>query len=81
MAKSHPTYNAKEKEKEYDEHRNPIHVEGKSPVVHDKKWREETAKEFYERYGHWYSFQGTKNMSYSSNNYKPTWLSQYRKEV
>jgi hypothetical protein len=27
-------------------------------VKHTKKWREETNKEFYKRFGHWYWFTG-----------------------
>lgn len=38
------------------------------------KWRRETAKEFYELYGHWQYFTGVPSRE------KKTWIEQYRKE-
>ena len=36
-----------------------------------KKWRTETNKEFYERFGHWYWFTGY------PKRVKKTWIEQY----
>ena len=73
---AHPTY-----DKEYDKNRNPICVEGKSPIKHDKAWRKAMEKEFSEKYGAWWVFAG---MTIHSNQYqktkKPHWIMQFRKK-
>jgi len=43
-------------------------------IVHNKKWREATAKEFYEKYGAWQIFVGVPTRQ------KKTWIEQYRKK-
>lgn len=40
-------------------------------VKQTKKWRAETNKEFYERFGHWYWFTGY------PKRVKKTWIEQY----
>lgn len=37
-------------------------------------WREKTAKEFYEEFGHWYYFSGIPSRA------RKNWIEQYRKE-
>ena len=41
-------------------------------VKQDAKWREETMKEFYDNYGHWYFFTYKKYA-----NYTKSWLEQF----
>ena len=40
-------------------------------VKQTKKWRKETNKEFYERFGHWYWFTGY------PKRVRKTWIEQY----
>ena len=35
--------------KEYDKNKNPIYVEGKSPINHNDEWREKVHEEFSNR--------------------------------
>ncbi len=57
---------------EYDKNNNPIYVV-KSPINHDKKWRENTAIEFHEKYGAWWAFQGTHTTK------RAHWIERYKK--
>ena len=41
-------------------------------VTQDEEWREQTHKEFYERFGHWYWFTYKKYA-----NYTKSWLEQF----
>ena len=40
-----------------------------------KKWRQQTNKEFYERFGHWYWFTGY------PKRVRKTWIEQYDKSA
>jgi hypothetical protein len=64
----------KESKPSYDKNRNPIFVEGKSPINHNKTWRKKAHKEFYEEFGHWYYYSGMKSNS------KKGWIERFRKE-
>jgi|TARA_R110002020_G_scaffold6465_7_gene27532 hypothetical protein len=57
---------------EYDKNNNPIYVM-KSPVNHDKKWRDDTAIEFHKKYGAWWAFQGTHTTK------RVHWIERYKK--
>lgn len=64
----------KESKPSYDKNRNPIFVEGKSPIEHNSSWRKNTHEEFYKEYGHWFYYAGMKHTS------KKGWLEKFRKE-
>jgi hypothetical protein len=57
----------------YDKNNNPIQVP-ETRVVHNDKWRKSMEKEFREKYGGWWIFQGV-----PIKNSKKTWIEQYRK--
>ena len=57
----------------YDKNNNPIRVP-ESKVVHNEKWRTETAEEFRKTYGSWWLFN---NIPFKNS--KKTWIEQYRK--
>lgn len=61
--------------KEYDKNNNPIRIP-ESNIVHNKKWRAETAEEFRKVYGAWWIFNNV-----PIKNGKKTWIEQYRKGV
>ena len=44
-------------------------------VKQTKKWRTETNKEFYERFGHWYWFTGY------PKRVRKTWIEQYDRVI
>ena len=71
MAKSNFIY-----KKEYDKNKNPIYVEGKSPINHNDEWREKVHEEFSNRYGAWWVFTGNAQIY----NGRTTWIDQFRKE-
>jgi len=56
----------------YDKNNNPIYTD--KVINQDKKWRENTSKEFYKKYGHWYYFSGVPVLT------KKGWIEQFRKE-
>jgi len=62
---------------EYDKNRNPIHVEGKSPINHDLEWRTQTHLEFHKKYGAWWVYTGHSQLY----NGKRTWIDQFRKDL
>lgn len=57
----------------YDKNNNPKYVIS-SPIKHTKKWRQETMKEFYNKYGHWYYFAGVPMRK------KKQWIEQFRRK-
>ena len=62
---------------EYDKNRNPVFVEGKSPINHDSEWRDKVHEEFSSKYGAWWIFCGQSQLY----NGRRTWIDQFRKAL
>jgi len=58
---------------EYDKNNNPIYV-ASSPVNHNNKWRQNTSKEFYKKYGAWWVFAGAHTTK------RVHWIERYKKK-
>ena len=59
----------------YDKNNNPIKVP-ETKVVHNAKWRAETAEYFRKKYGQWQYFA---NVPIKKG--KETWIEQFRKDT